>query len=77
MFATPIAYPIASVPGWLLPVYLLNPMAGIIDGYRRALLHGSPPDLTSIGTALVALLVATSVAYLIFKRAERTFADVI
>jgi ABC-type polysaccharide/polyol phosphate export permease len=77
MFATPIAYPLGSVPGWLLPIYLLNPMAGIIDGYRRALLHGSPPEPAYIGAAFVALLVAVSLAYLFFKRAERTFADVL
>jgi ABC-type polysaccharide/polyol phosphate export permease len=77
MFATPIAYPLSSVPEWLLPIYLLNPMAGIIDGYRRALLHGAAPDPTYIGAALVALVLAVSVAYLVFKRAERTFADVL
>jgi lipopolysaccharide transport system permease protein len=77
MLATPIAYPLSSVPSWLKPYYVLNPMAGIIDGYRRVLLHDSPPDLAYFGSVFVILLVAVSVAYFIFKRAERTFADVI
>lgn len=77
MYASPIAYPLSSVPDWLRPYYMLNPMAGIIDGYRSALLHGRPPDIgfVVIGFAVAACLVA--IAYLVFKRAERTFADVI
>lgn len=77
MYGSPIAYPLSSVPDWLKPVYLLNPMAGIIDGYRRALLHGQPPELAFLAIAGAAGLVAVSCAYLFFKRAERTFADVI
>ncbi len=77
MYASPIAYPLTSVPEWLRPIYLLNPMAGIIDGYRRALLHGTHPDLTYLAVAYPATVLALGCAYLLFKRAERTFADVI
>ncbi len=77
MFATPIAYPLSSVPASLMPLYVLNPMVGVIDGYRRVLLHGSHPDFAHLGIASVIALVAISIAYTVFKRAERTFADVI
>jgi lipopolysaccharide transport system permease protein len=77
MFATPVAYPISVIPGWLRPFYLLNPMAPIIDGYRRALILGAVPDLPSLGTSLAITVVVTGLAVSIFKRAERTFADVI
>jgi ABC-type polysaccharide/polyol phosphate export permease len=77
MFATPVAYPLSSVPADLLPFYMLNPMAGIIDGYRRVLLHGMPPDLSYLGIALALSVTAVVLAYLAFKHAERTFADVI
>mgnify|MGYP001318788460 CR=1 FL=1 len=77
MYATPIAYPLSSVPGWLLPAYMLNPMVGIIDGYRRALLHGAAPELSYLVPAFAVTLVLLVAAYLNFKRAERTFADVI
>ena len=77
MVATPVAYPLASVPAWLLPTYMLNPMAGIIDGYRRVLLHGVHPDLKYLAFAFPIAIVGVSLAYLVFKRAERTFADVI
>jgi len=77
MYASPIAYPLTSVPEWLRPFYLLNPMAGIIDGFRRALLHGEHPDFTYLGIACPVIVIALAGAYLFFKRAERTFADVI
>lgn len=77
MFASPVAYPLSSVPEWLKPIYLVNPMAGIIDGYRSALLHGTAPNLAYFGVAAVVLPVVVSGAYLFFKRAERSFADVI
>lgn len=77
MFATPVAYPLSLVPEWLLPIYLLNPMVSIIDGYRRVILHGQPPNFLSLGVGIGVGLVLLSFAYLGFKRAERTFADVI
>lgn len=77
MYATPIAYPLSSVPEWLMPFYVLNPMVGIIDGYRRALLHGASPEFGYLGIAFAVTLVLLVGAYLNFKRAERTFADVI
>jgi len=77
MFATPIAYPLSSVPAWLRPYYMLNPMVGIIDGYRNALLHGTAPNLRYLGAAFAVTFVLLVAAYFNFKRAERTFADVI
>lgn len=77
LFATPIAYPLSSVPEVIRPYYQLNPMAGLIESYRRVLLHGEPPDFAYLASAAAAALVAVAIAYLVFKRAERTFADVI
>jgi len=76
-FATPVVYPTSIVPEQWRPVFALNPMVGVVDGFRWALL-GSPvaPDATvliSIG-AVVAILVA---GLFYFRRMERTFADVI
>lgn len=77
MFATPVAYPISVIPDWLRPVYLVNPMAAIIDGYRRAIILGVQPDLgaLALSAAVTVMLLATGLT--IFKRAEGTFADVI
>jgi lipopolysaccharide transport system permease protein len=77
MFATPVAYPMSVVPDAVRPLYLLNPMAPLIDGYRRAILYGQTPDLARIGVVLVCVLALMALTYAGFKRAERTFADVI
>jgi lipopolysaccharide transport system permease protein len=77
MFASPVVYPLSAVPAWLRPFYMLNPMAGIIESFRRVMLQGQPPDFWSLGVALVASLVLLSVSYVYFKRVEATIADVI
>ncbi len=77
MFASPVAYPLSVIPDWLLPFYLLNPMAAIIDGYRRALLHGTGPDLLAVGVSAACVTLFAILSLSVFKRAERTFADVI
>jgi lipopolysaccharide transport system permease protein len=77
MLATPVAYPMSVIPEWLRPLYALNPMAPIIESYRRAILHGMRPDFAALGLAAVCVLLFTGIAFPLFKRAERTFADVI
>lgn len=77
LFATPVAYPLSLVPAALLPFYLLNPMVPIIEGYRRVILRGLPPDPAQLLLATLIVLVVTSAGYVLFKRAEQTFADVI
>ena len=77
MFATPVAYPIRVIPEWLRPLYMLNPMAPIIDGYRRAFLLGQPPDLSALTVSAGITVALTALALAVFKRAELTFADVI
>ena len=77
MYATPIIYPVSLVPEWFRPYYYLNPMAGIIDGYRRVLLLGELPDAQGVAiSAVVSLLLLVS-GYLLFKRLEPLFADLI
>jgi lipopolysaccharide transport system permease protein len=77
MYATPIIYPVDLVPEQWQTLYFLNPMAGIIDGYRRALLEGLPPraDAVAIGTVVTLFLLVSG--YYLFKRAEPVFADLI
>ena len=76
MFATPVVYPASLVPEAWRPVLHLNPMAGIIEGYRSALL-GRPFDFAALAISLTvaALIFAAGLAY--FERMERRFADVI
>ncbi len=77
MYATPIVYPAELVPARLQPIYYLNPMAGIIDGYRRVLVMAEPPQLTYIAIAAATSFVILAVGYVFFKHVERDFADLI
>lgn len=76
MFASPVAYPLGVVPEKWQVVYSLNPMAGIIDGFRSSLL-GEPLRGTcvavSVASAAILLLVGTAC----FRRFERRFADIV
>jgi lipopolysaccharide transport system permease protein len=77
MFVSPVIYPLSVVPEPWRPVYLLNPMAGIIDAFRAILLRGQQPDPIPLGYALFVTAFALPVAYLVFKRAEATMADIV
>lgn len=76
MFATPVAYPSSLVPTHWRPLLGLNPMAGVVDGFRWALLgqRAAPGPLLWVSVAAVALLLAGGLMY--FRRMESTFADV-
>ena len=77
MYATPIIYPLSNVPDWLKPYYLLNPMAGLIDSYRRTIIQGLPPNPLGLGLAFVIALVFLLWGYSYFKRSEGILPDVI
>ena len=77
MFLTPIAYPASMVPEAYRPLYGLNPMVGVIEGFRWAMLGTSAPDwgMMAVSVTMVAVLLAGGLFY--FRRMERTFADVV
>lgn len=78
MFASPVAYPLSTVPeAWRWPYAALNPAAGVFDGFRRVLAQGAMPDpvllLVSLGGSALIFLAGL----LIFKVLEPGFADTI
>ncbi|MBK8175962.1 MAG: ABC transporter permease [Rhodospirillales bacterium] len=77
MYASPLIYPVSLVPERFKVIYSLNPLVGIIEGFRWALLGTTSPDFTAIGIgiALTGALLAGGLVY--FGRMERVFADVI
>ncbi len=82
LFITPVAYPSSLIENEVLrALYSLNPMAGVVDGFRWALLGGvnpalRPPDASLlVSTAAALILLVVSLFY--FRRMERTFADVV
>jgi lipopolysaccharide transport system permease protein len=77
MYATPVIYPVDLVPDKLQPYYFLNPMAGIIDGYRRALILGEPPEMSALLLSMAVSLMLFALGYALFKRLEPLYADLI
>ena len=77
MYATPIVYPLSLVPEKWKTLYSINPMVGIIEGVRWSLLGRGSVDLAAlaISAAVIAVLVVTGLVW--FRKAERSFADVI
>jgi len=76
-FATPVVYSAADLGERWRSIFSLNPMLGVIDGFRWALLGHTPFPLGSLGVSLTIVLVLLGTGLLYFRRMERTFADVI
>lgn len=76
MYAAPVVYPITYIPEQYRLLYGLNPMVGIIEGFRSALLGTNPMpwDLISI-SAIISILLGVAGAFY-FKKMEKNFADV-
>jgi len=77
MYASPIIYPVDLIPERLRLFYFTNPMAGLLEGYRAAILRAETPDLAALGLSLVISIVVLVTGYRTFKRLEPSFADLI
>ena len=77
LFVSPVVYSAGAVPEKWRALYFLNPMAVVIDSYRRVLLHSQTPDARLFGTALLVSLSIFILAWLLFKKLETNLADVI
>ena len=77
MYASPVVYPVSMVPEQWRSVYSLNPMVGVIEGFRWALLGKAPPDFSFLTLSAGVVLVILYGGYLFFRKLEQTFADVI
>jgi lipopolysaccharide transport system permease protein len=90
MYASPIIYPLSLVKRKLLEeqiagdwsnllytLYTANPLAGIIDSYQRVVLQGLPPDFGAMLPGMAITAIALPISYMLFKRAEAYFADVV
>ena len=76
MYATPVVYPLRLLPERYRPIALANPMTGVVEGFRAALLGTPIPTLElAISAAVAVVLVVTGLFY--FRRMERQFADVL
>ncbi|HEX9649705.1 MAG TPA: ABC transporter permease [Cyclobacteriaceae bacterium] len=80
LYATPVGYPseliVKNLPDWAVTLFYLNPMAGIVEGFRWTILGGSPPSVNVYYSFGVAILLFISGLYF-FKKVERVMADII
>lgn len=77
LYATPIAYPISEVPAKWRGFVALNPMAGVVEGFRWTLLGTRPPSALFLGVSVATVLALFLSGAAYFKRVERTIADTI
>jgi lipopolysaccharide transport system permease protein len=77
MFAVPVVYSLQSVPLRFRKLYLLDPLAGLIESFRKAVIFGDKPDAAMLAWSAAMTIVALTIAYAYFKSSEATMADVI
>ena len=77
MYASPVVYPVSFIPEKWRMLYSLNPMVGVIEGFRWALFGKRNPDFLIIAVSSLAVLALLVGGVVYFRRMEQTFADVI
>jgi lipopolysaccharide transport system permease protein len=77
MFSTPVVYPLSAVPQRFRGLYVLNPLVGVIENFRRVVLQGVELDFHSLAISAIGAAILLPLTYLYFKRVEATMADVI
>jgi len=76
-FLSPIFYPISVIPEEFRSIYVLNPMVGLLIGFRNVLAMGKSPDLPLLIPSLIGIIVIWAIAWPLFKRVAPYFGDVL
>jgi lipopolysaccharide transport system permease protein len=76
-YASPIVYAMTAVPDRYRWFYDLNPMTGLMDGYRNVLVKGIAPDWELLGIAVVVTVLVMAIGYATFAKLEGNLADVL
>jgi lipopolysaccharide transport system permease protein len=77
MFSSPIAYPVTIVPEAWRWVYGLNPMVGVVEGFRWSLFGGDAPDVAPLVLSCIIGVVLTTTGLFFFRRQEQSFSDLV
>ena len=77
MFGTPVVYPYSQVPLRFRDFYLLNPLVGIVENFRRVVVLGLGPDMHTLTISAATSVLALLLGYVFFKNREATMADII
>jgi lipopolysaccharide transport system permease protein len=76
MFATPIIYPSSLIPDKWRWLFIINPLTGLIEGYRSAI-FGTPFDFVGLGVSIFIIFAALIYSAYTFRQMERGFADIV
>ncbi|MYL30760.1 ABC transporter permease [Halobacillus halophilus] len=76
-YLSPIMYSYQAIPTQYKPYMALNPLTGLFDGYRQAVLHNSAPDFLLLSFSLIFALVVLVVGWVTFTKLQKNFADVV
>jgi lipopolysaccharide transport system permease protein len=77
MFASPVVYPLSRIPGRFRGLYVLNPMVGVLENFRRVVLQEASPDLRLLGISFAIATILLLASYSYFKMEEATMADIV
>jgi lipopolysaccharide transport system permease protein len=77
MFTVPVVYSLDAVPERWRSLYLLDPIAGLIESFRRVVIGGSAPDFRVLAFCAAMVAISLPIGYAFFKSSEATMADVI
>lgn len=76
LYATPVIYPMSSVPERWQTLYMLNPMVGVIEGFRNVLIRNIAPPLGAFGWSVLMTGVVLAITWPVFRWLSRYFVDV-
>jgi lipopolysaccharide transport system permease protein len=77
LYLTPVAYPLTAVSARYRPLFMLNPLSAVVEGFRSSLVFSRPPDWQLTATSAAITLALFAAAFVMFKRMDKYFADVI
>src|SRR5262249_49008236 len=77
LYLTPVAYPLSAVSPRFRPLFVLNPLSAVVEGFRSSLVFGRPPDWPLVATSTLLAVGMFVAAFVVFKRMDKYFADVI
>jgi lipopolysaccharide transport system permease protein len=77
LFVTPVVYSSRLIPERWRPLYALNPMAGVVDGFRWMISPVAPFPTSGLAVSVAAVAILLTAGLYFFRRVERSFADVV
>jgi len=77
LFITPVIYPLSTVPEQWRSLYMLNPMVGVVEGFRNVLLKASAPAMEPLGWSALTTVILLALCWPLFRKLSEYFADVL